>query len=115
MPYVVSSWMVTVLAVFSVGITLVVVRCAEPAHRAIRARYFLAAWALLLVGVVTLFLHNTGVLPSNALHGQLAADRVGAGNGGAVVCAGRPHQRHAARKGTGAGAHHGRARHGARR
>jgi PAS domain S-box-containing protein len=30
------------------------------------ARHYLAAWAVLLVGVFTLFLHNTGVLPSNA-------------------------------------------------
>jgi PAS domain S-box-containing protein len=31
------------------------------------ARHYLAAWAVLLVGVLTLFLHNTGVLPSNGL------------------------------------------------
>ncbi len=66
MPYVVSSWMVTVLAVFSVTMLVAVgvlsLRMGHPG-----ARYFLAAWALLLVGVVTLALHNTGVLPSNPL------------------------------------------------
>ncbi|WP_431095978.1 7TM diverse intracellular signaling domain-containing protein [Polaromonas aquatica] len=64
MPYVVSSWMVTVLAVFSVT-TLVVVGLLSLRMGHPGARYFLAAWALLLVGVVTLALHNTGVLPSN--------------------------------------------------
>ncbi|MBI2768635.1 MAG: PAS domain S-box protein [Burkholderiales bacterium] len=64
--YTVSSWMVTVLAVVSVA-TLVgagvhSVRSGHPG-----ARYFLTAWALLLIGVVTLSLHNTGVLPSNPL------------------------------------------------
>ncbi len=66
MPYVVSSLMVTVLAVFSV-ITLVVVGVLSLRMGHPGASYFLAAWALLLVGVVTLALHNTGVLPSNAL------------------------------------------------
>jgi PAS domain S-box-containing protein len=66
MPYVVSSLMVTVLAVFSV-ITLVVVGVLSLRMGHPGARYFLTAWALLLVGVVTLALHNTGVLPSNAL------------------------------------------------
>jgi PAS domain S-box-containing protein len=65
MPYVVSSLMVTVLAVFSV-ITLVVVGVLSLRTGHPGAGYFLAAWALLLVGVVTLALHNTGVLPSNA-------------------------------------------------
>ncbi|MBW8721614.1 MAG: hypothetical protein JF626_06940, partial [Polaromonas sp.] len=66
LPYVVSSLMVTVLAVFSV-ITLVVVGLLSLRSGHPGAKYFLAAWALLLVGVVTLALHNTGVLPSNAL------------------------------------------------
>jgi PAS domain S-box-containing protein len=66
MPYAVSSWMVTVLAVFTVT-TLVVVGLLSLRMGHPGARYFLAAWALLLVGVVTLALHNTGVLPSNAL------------------------------------------------
>lgn len=66
LPYVVSSLMVTVLAVFSV-ITLVVVGVLSLRSGHPGAKYFLAAWALLLVGVVTLALHNTGVLPSNAL------------------------------------------------
>lgn len=66
MPYVVSSLMVTVLAVFSV-ITLVVVGVLSLRMGHPGARYFLTAWALLLVGVATLALHNTGVLPSNPL------------------------------------------------
>ncbi|AYQ29873.1 MULTISPECIES: 7TM diverse intracellular signaling domain-containing protein [unclassified Polaromonas] len=66
MPYVVSSLMVTVLAVFSV-ITLVVVGVLSLRSGHPGAKYFLAAWALLLVGVVTLALHNTGLLPSNSL------------------------------------------------
>ncbi len=66
LPYVVSSLMVTVLAVFSV-ITLVAVGVLSLRMGHPGARYFLTAWALLLVGVATLALHNTGVLPSNAL------------------------------------------------
>ncbi|MEP6823468.1 MAG: 7TM diverse intracellular signaling domain-containing protein [Ramlibacter sp.] len=66
LPYIVSSWMVTVLAVVSVvtlvGAGVVSVRRDHPG-----SRYFLLAWALLLMGVVTLSLHNTGVLPSNAI------------------------------------------------
>jgi PAS domain S-box-containing protein len=31
------------------------------------ARYFATAWAVLLIGVVTLTLHNSGLLPSNPL------------------------------------------------
>jgi PAS domain S-box-containing protein len=62
--YAVSSWMVTVLAVFTVTLLVVAgvmsVRRGHPG-----ARYFLTAWTVLLAGVVTLSLHNTGVLPSN--------------------------------------------------
>lgn len=66
LPYTYSSWMVTVLAVPSV-LALVVsgVLAIRRAHGG--ARHYLAAWALLLAGVLLLFLHNTGVLPSNAL------------------------------------------------
>jgi len=66
LPYTVSSWMVTVLAVVSVTVVvlagLLSVRQKHPG-----ARYFLTAWAVLLLGVATLVLHNTGVLPSNLL------------------------------------------------
>jgi PAS domain S-box-containing protein len=65
LPYRVSSWMVTVLAVFSVG-TMVVIGVISIRRQFAGARYFFTAWALLLGGVVTLALHNTGVLPSNA-------------------------------------------------
>ncbi|MEP6790109.1 MAG: 7TM diverse intracellular signaling domain-containing protein, partial [Ramlibacter sp.] len=62
--YTVSSWMVTVLAVVSV-LTLVAAGVLSMRSGYPGARYFLTAWALLLMGVVTLSLHNTGVLPSN--------------------------------------------------
>lgn len=66
LPYTVSSWMVTVLAVVSV--TVVVLAAVLSVHKKCPgARYFLTAWAVLLLGVVTLVLHNTGVLPSNLL------------------------------------------------
>jgi PAS domain S-box-containing protein len=54
-----------VLAVFSVG-TMVVIGVISIRRQFAGARYFFTAWALLLGGVVTLALHNTGVLPSNA-------------------------------------------------
>jgi PAS domain S-box-containing protein len=64
LPYVVSTWLVTVLAPVSV-IALMVsgVLALRRGHGG--ARHYLAAWTVLLVGVLTLFLHNTGVLPSN--------------------------------------------------
>jgi PAS domain S-box-containing protein len=64
--YTVSSWMVTVLAFFTVTTVIVAgvmsVRRGHPG-----ARYFLTAWTVLLAGVVALSLHNTGVLPSNSV------------------------------------------------
>jgi PAS domain S-box-containing protein len=63
--YTISSWMVTVLAVVSVA-TMVVVGVITIRREFAGARYFFTAWALLLIGVVTLALHNVGVLPSNA-------------------------------------------------
>ncbi len=65
LPYSVSSWMVTVLAVVSVA-TMVAVGVISIRGEYAGARYFVSAWALLMLGVVTLALHNTGVLPSNA-------------------------------------------------
>ncbi|MES3003948.1 MAG: 7TM diverse intracellular signaling domain-containing protein, partial [Pseudomonadota bacterium] len=65
LPYVVSSWMVTVLAVVSVA-SMVGVGIISIRREYAGARYFFTAWTLLLVGVVTLALHNVGVLPSNA-------------------------------------------------
>ncbi len=66
LPYTVSSWMVTVLAVVSVTVVVLAgvlsVRDKHPG-----ARYFLTAWAVLLLGVASLVLHNIGVLPSNLL------------------------------------------------
>lgn len=66
LPYTVSSWMVTVLAVISVT-TLVAAGVLSVRAKHPGARYFLTAWAVLLLGVTTLVLHNTGVLPSNLL------------------------------------------------
>ncbi len=66
LPYRVSSLMVTVLAVISVT-TVVVSGVLSVRHQHPGARYFLTAWAVLLLGVVTLVLHNTGALPSNLL------------------------------------------------
>ncbi|MCC2632491.1 MAG: domain S-box protein [Ramlibacter sp.] len=65
LPYVVSTWLVTVLAPITVGALVVSgVLALRRGHGG--ARHYLAAWALLLVGALTLFLHNTGLLPSNA-------------------------------------------------
>jgi PAS domain S-box-containing protein len=66
LPYTVSSYMVTALAVVSV-VTMVVVGVISVKREFAGARYFFTAWAVLLVGVVTLALHNTGFLPSNAV------------------------------------------------
>ena len=66
LPYVWSSWMVTVLAVVCVA-TLIATGVLSVSRGYAGARYFLLAWALLLAGVLTLFLHNTGLLPSNPL------------------------------------------------
>ena len=66
LPYVYSSWMTTVLAVVSVLVLFwvggVSVRRAAPGAMA-----FVAAWAVLLLGVSLLMLHNTGWLPSNPI------------------------------------------------
>jgi PAS domain S-box-containing protein len=66
LPYIWSTWMVTVLAVITVA-ALVATGALSVQRRYPGARYFLTAWALLLAGVLTLFLHNIGLLPSNAL------------------------------------------------
>jgi PAS domain S-box-containing protein len=66
LPYVVSTWLVTLLAPLSVVALMVSgVLALQRGHGG--ARHYLAAWAVLLVGVLTLFLHNTGLLPSNGL------------------------------------------------
>ncbi|WP_053076726.1 7TM diverse intracellular signaling domain-containing protein [Caenimonas sp. SL110] len=64
LPYVVSSYMVTVLAVVSVA-TMVALGIISVRREFAGARYFITAWAVLLVGVAALSLHNVGVLPSN--------------------------------------------------
>ena len=66
LPYQVSAYMVTVLALVSVA-TMTVVGFISIRREFAGARYFFTAWALLLLGVATLSMHNTGVLPSNAI------------------------------------------------
>ncbi len=66
LPYVISVWMVTVLAIVTVT-SLVVVGILSVKRKHPGARYFLLAWAVLLLGVAVLALHNTGLLPSNRL------------------------------------------------
>ncbi|HYD75366.1 7TM diverse intracellular signaling domain-containing protein [Ramlibacter sp.] len=66
LPYVVSAYMVLVLAVVSV-VTMAVIGCISIRHEFAGARWFFTAWALLLLGVGTLAMHDTGLLPSNAL------------------------------------------------
>lgn len=66
LPYAVSARMVIVLAVVSV-VTMALVGVVSIRREYAGARWFFTAWALLLLGVGTLALHDTGVLPSNAL------------------------------------------------
>jgi PAS domain S-box-containing protein len=66
LPYTISSYMVTVLAVISV-VTMVTVGVVSVKREFAGARYFCSAWAVLLVGIVTLSLHNTGFVSSNPL------------------------------------------------
>jgi len=66
LPYTVTAWLVTSLAVVSV-VTGVVLGVESIRRRFAGARLFFLAWAVLLCGVLTLALHNSGVLPSNAL------------------------------------------------
>jgi PAS domain S-box-containing protein len=66
LPYTVSSWIITVLAPLSVA-TMVVIGVISVRRGFAGARSFFTAWALLLLGVATLSLHNTGVVPSHPL------------------------------------------------
>ncbi|GAB2575384.1 hypothetical protein GCM10027034_01990 [Ramlibacter solisilvae] len=64
--YRLSSYMVIGLAVASVA-TMVIVGVISIRREFAGARYFFTAWAVLLVGVFTLALHNSGLLPSNRI------------------------------------------------
>ena len=64
LPYIVSSLMLTVLAPLGV-LSLLVSGVISMRRGHAGARYYLAAWAALLLGVLALQLHNMGVLPSN--------------------------------------------------
>ncbi len=66
LPYAVAARMVLLLAIVTV-VTLAVVGCISIRREYAGARWFFTAWALLLLGVGTLALHDTGLLPSNAL------------------------------------------------
>lgn len=66
LPCIVAVWMVTVLAGITVA-SLVLVGILSVRKKHPGAVYFLIAWAVLLLGVAVLALHNTGFLPSNPL------------------------------------------------
>lgn len=66
LPYTVTAWMVTGMAVVSVA-TGVMVGFLSIRRQFAGARLFFTAWAVLLAGVLTLALHNAGVLPSNVV------------------------------------------------
>jgi PAS domain S-box-containing protein len=63
--YHVAAYLVAVLASLSV-LTLVALSYLSIRRGYAGARWFFTAWALLLVGVFTLTLHNMGAIPSNA-------------------------------------------------
>jgi PAS domain-containing protein len=66
LPYVVAVWFVTAMAVVGV-VAMVFVGVISVRHRLAGARLFFTAWAVLLAGVITVTLHNAGLLPSNWL------------------------------------------------
>lgn len=66
LPYAVSVRMVAVLAVSS-AVTMMVVGVMSVRREFAGARFFCLAWAVLMLGVLTLVLHDTGVLPSNVV------------------------------------------------
>lgn len=66
LPYRYSSWMVTLLAPVSVA-AMAVIGVVSVRRGFAGAKYFFGAWALLLGGTFTLFLHNTGFIPSNPI------------------------------------------------
>lgn len=66
LPYIVATWMTTVLSPLSVFAVIAAgVQGVRQKHPG--AAYFLAAWAALLGGVMALFLHNIGILPSTLI------------------------------------------------
>jgi PAS domain S-box-containing protein len=66
LPYTVSAYMVIVLAVLTVA-TMLVTGIISVRREFGGAKYFCIAWVVLLIGVVTLSLHNTGFLPAHPL------------------------------------------------
>ena len=65
-PYRMASWSVTALVAAGV-LTIVVTTVTSLRYSHPGAKYFALAWGALLAGVVTLTLHNTGLLPSNVV------------------------------------------------
>lgn len=65
LPYVVSAWMLMGLAPLGIA-ALVVTGVLSMRRGHAGAGHYLAAWAVLLLGVFTLLLHNSGQVPSNA-------------------------------------------------
>ncbi len=66
LPYTVAAHLVLGLAVLSV-VTMAVLGSISIRRQFAGARWFFTAWALLLLGVGTLAMHDTGLLPSNPL------------------------------------------------
>jgi PAS domain S-box-containing protein len=66
LPYRISTYMVTVLALVSV-VTVFALGYLSLRHGFAGARAFFLAWVVLMLGVAVLSLHNVGVLPSNAI------------------------------------------------
>lgn len=64
LPYTVSAWLVTVLALLSVG-TAFTAGVISIRDEFAGGRLFLTGWAVLLFGVVVQTLHDAGLLPSN--------------------------------------------------
>lgn len=65
MPYVYSAWMLMGLAPLGIA-ALVATGVLSMRRGHAGASHYLAAWAVLLLGVFTLLLHNSGQIPSNA-------------------------------------------------
>jgi PAS domain S-box-containing protein len=66
LPYAVSAWLITGLALLSVATTFVA-GVISIRHEFAGARLFFMAWAVLLIGVVVQTAHDTGLLVSNVL------------------------------------------------
>lgn len=66
LPYIIAVWTVTILSAITVT-SLVVIGLLSVRKKTPGAIYFVGAWAVFLLGVAGLILHNTGFLPSNQI------------------------------------------------